>query len=260
MKQYPLAPLRAILTAALVVTLLLVPCNSLAGPDDGLLTLSYNEDGYPPFLIEQEGKISGITVDILTRALQRLDYKLAITLHPEKRGQELLLRGEVNARGKAKEWVLHPEFYDWSEPFLEPHSVIISPADKPILTPTIANMQGLSIAAIHGFSYPYLDEAFTQNSLHRVNVRNAQKLLVLTHKKRVDGAVIDRFTALWLIKNSDEYSLEDFHIAAHPLSTLGYRLMFNKKQNWKPFIKRFNSEIKHMKADGTIQSILDNYR
>lgn len=260
MKQYTFAPIRAILIAAFLAILIFEPINSYAGPSDGIVTMSYNMDGYPPFFIEKDGKFSGITVEILREAFERLNFKLAITLHPEKRGQDLLFRGQVDARGKAKEWVDHPEFYDWSVPFLEPHSVIVSPADAPIMNPTIDQMQGLTLATIHGFSYPYLDKAFKSELIHRVNVSSPKKLLLLTHKKRADGAIIDRYTALWFMKKFPDFDRNDFYISPQPQGKLDYRLMFTKKQDWKPFIKKFNTVIKQMKADGTIQNILNNYR
>lgn len=152
MNHYPLAPLRAILAAFSVAVLLLVSYGAaLASPTHKLLILSYNENGFPPYLIQENGQFSGITVDILKQALKNLDFELVITLHPEKRGQELLERGGVDARGKAREWVPDPERYDWSEPFLEPTSVIVSKAATPISTPTIQAMRGMSIARPENF-------------------------------------------------------------------------------------------------------------
>ncbi|MBU1001354.1 MAG: transporter substrate-binding domain-containing protein [Proteobacteria bacterium] len=230
-----------------------------AGPADGRLVLSYNEDGYPPYLIEEDDRITGITVEILQQALKRIDFELTITLHPEKRGQELLERGEVDARGKAREWVQHPEQYDWTEPFLEPSTIIVSSTRTPIRTPSIQAMQDMSIAAILGFSYPPLEQAFLQGLIQRVDVHNAQKQLFLTHMGRVDGAVIDDFTAQWLMAHSKEYTAKDFYIASPAVETVGYRLMFTRQQDWKPFIKLFDAEIKRMQQDGSIQMILDKY-
>lgn len=251
---------RTLLAAALAAAVFFCALPATAGPDNGLLVFSYNEEGYPPYLIREKNRITGITIDILRDALNELGVKLLITLQPEKRGHQLLTRGQVDARGKALEWVDKPGEFKWSAPFLESSSVIISNAKAPITYDALLTGRGLTIAAILGFHYPELDEHQHLGRVTRVDVRDAEKLLLLVHKGRVDGAVIDLFTARWLIRQNPEYSPDDFHITTPTLSTVGYRLMFNGNLNWEPFIKRFDAEVARMRDNGRIKAIINRYR
>jgi len=251
------APKAAFLTALILLCGVL---QAFATQADSQLIFSYNQEGYPPYLIYDEGHIGGITVEILREAVSGLGFELAVTLQPEKRGHELLVRGQVDTRGKAKEWVDYPDQFDWSAPFLEPSSVIVSRADAPITTADVNSGREMTIAAILGFHYPELKAGINQGNITRVDMRTPEKLLQLVHMGRVDGAIMDLFTARWLIRQSPDYGPKDFFMDETPLSTVGYRLMFNKNADWRGFIKRFDAKIETMKTEGRIQAIIDGYR
>lgn len=251
---------RILQVAVLTAAVFLCAQPATAGPDNGLLVFSYNEEGFPPYLYREGNRITGITVEILREALKGIGFDLLITLEPEKRGHQQLVRGQVDARGKALEWVDNPGEFKWSQPFLEPSTVVISNADNPVTHDSLLNGHGLTIAAISGFCYPDLDRFQRLGRISRVNVHDVEKLLLLVHMKRVDGAIIDLFTARWLIQQNPDYSPEDFHITTPALSTVGYRLMFNRNMDWDPFIERFDAQIARMLAAGRIDAIIDNYR
>lgn len=224
------------------------------------ILFDYTEGGFPPYYIVDDGKLSGITHDILMQAFSSMGWTMRTTFHPELRGMDLLDRDEVDCRGKAREWMPCPEKYDWSEPFLFPCEVLVSLARSPVDATGLDGKKSLHIVGIHGFSYPSLDKAITRGIVHRQDVETPQHQLLLLNKNRTDAAVMDEFAARWIIKTTPGLQAEDFHISKLPGATFGYRLMFNTKRNWKPFIMQFNDRVKAMLQDGSIDRIIANYR
>ena len=84
--------------------------------------------------------------------------------------------------------------------------------------------------------------------------------LFLVGLGRADAAIMDEFTARWLIKTTDKYNADQYHIAPIDGARVGYRLMFNKMRDWGPFINSFNKRIAALRANGDIERILDLYR
>lgn len=243
---------------------MLLACALLtAGPSeaaDGVLVFDYIKGGVPPFVMDAPEGATGITFDILTHALRHMGWKLRVVFHPEMRGKTLLDRGEVDARGKAREWVANPEDYYWSEPFLTPCDVLVSSADAPVAATRSGDLQGRTIVCIHGYFYPALDEAFRRGAVNRMDVDSGIKQMHLVDKGRADAAIMDEDQVRWLLRTDPHFKTERFVVSHIEGSEADYRLMFSKSRDWRPFIRRFNEEIRRMRADGTIEAICAKYR
>ena len=225
-----------------------------------VLTLSYTEGGYPPYYIVGEDADSGITHDILVHALGDMGWSLRTVFHSEPRGLAQLDRNMVDCRGKAKEWINNPDAYLWTEPFLSPQEVLVSRAESPVEYKDALKGRDLIIVGIFGFSYPLLKPCCNGGSTRRIDVASPDHQLFLVKLGRADAAVMDEFTARWLIKTSEQYDASKFHISTIEGAQVGYRLMFNKIRDWGPFIHSFDERIAEMRKNGDIDRILDNYR
>ena len=75
---------------------------------------------------------------------------------------------------------------------------------------------------------------------------------------RTDAAIMDKPVALWLIKQNPEF--QGRLKFSKPFQEVGYRLMFTKKYNWKPFAELFNQELEKMRGDGRLEKIMKKYQ
>jgi len=74
--------------------------------------------------------------------------------------------------------------------------------------------------------------------------------------RRVDAAVVNEVVGLWLIK--ENFWQGKLKIAPKAIDSVGYPIMFSRK--WKPFVKKFNQELRLMKKNGSLEKILAKYR
>jgi len=225
-----------------------------------VLTLSYTEGGYPPYYIVDGDVHTGITHDILVSALTDMGWSLRTVFHSEPRGLIQLDRNMVDCRGKAKEWIDNPDDYLWTEPFLFPQEVLVSRAEAPVDFEDTLSGKDLVIVGIFGFAYPRLKPCCDGGSTRRIDVASPDHQLFLLKLGRADAAIMDEFTARWLIKTSGQYKVDEFHIPPIDGTRVGYRLMFSKLRDWGPFIHSFDKRIAEMRKRGDIDRILRSYR
>ncbi|WP_461209391.1 substrate-binding periplasmic protein [Desulfocurvus sp. DL9XJH121] len=243
----------------LVLTLALVPAHSALAAEPTLV-FGCNNGGYPPYLMKTETGFTGITYDILTRALAGMGWKLRVALHPEIRGQALLDMDQLDARGKAKEWVHNPDDYWWSAPFLTTREMLVSRTEDALAGVSLDDLGGRSLALVHGFHYPAIHDLEVSGAVRRVNVDSVQKGLFLVYMGRADGALMDHLTLDWMVRDDPKYRRHMFFARPTPGGEVHYRLMFSKHRDWRPFIRQFDQRIEQMREDGTIGRILAAYR
>ena len=246
------------LMLALACTL---PWSAKARAQDKTLHLGYVSGGYPPYLFPVgDGQSTGIFYDILTRALDDMGWELSVRYSPELRGQMELETGVVDCRGKALEWVDDPGRYQWSDPIIQTHNVLLTRADAPPRPATPLGLAGCSIATQRGYTYPGFDTAFSQGIVTRVDKGAPDETLKLVSKGRVAGAILDEATADYLLRICPEYDARDFKAEQLPCQYSDYRLMFSPTRDWRPVIHELNERLAALRAQGAIERILKGYR
>jgi len=235
--------------------------DSYATPANKEIILSFNDSGWPPYLINEEknGFTGGIMVDVLQTIAYIYGFKVTINTYPEKRGQLYLAQGLVDAFPKAKEWTKHPEKFIWSDEILYSEDVIIFMRKKPIAFKTPKDILGERIGTVLGYGYPLFDSYFEDKRIIRDDSNSERQMLLKLHENRYDIAIINKIVALWIIAKNPEFQ-EKFDFSEKCIGNAGYRFMFTTKYKWKPFVEKFNQELKKMKNDGRLEKILTKYR
>lgn len=246
----------SMLVLLFLVTSAVSPCTA----KEKLLRIGAPPGGWPPFIIyEKESADRGIMGDIITAIGEKTGFKVEFLILPEKRLQLYLKDGTIDAYPKAMEWVPDPALYRWSDPVIDVTDVvIIRKTNSRSRVP--ATLLGLNVGAVHGYSYPKLQDSFDDGSIRRHDAMNTENLLSMLDHGHVDAILTNPIVANWIIRNCTTLQRDRFLYSATPLDSASYRFAFTKGWNSQPFIDVFNAELRAMKRDGRLQAIVNKYQ
>lgn len=223
------------------------------------VTLSVFARGWAPFEIVNGEAPSGIAVDIFNQIIpdsinKNVDYY--------SKPRQLLANDNapIYSRLEAMEWVPDPERFLWSDPILREDSIIISPARAPLRYTGPKSLEGTTLGCIGNYTYHTIEPLFEQGKAVRYDVNKDILLLRMVKSGRVDGAAINKRTALWLLKTTPTLSREDFHFSEQPISTVWLRFAFNHIKEWDACLSFVNQRIQAIREDGTLEAILSKYQ
>ena len=248
--------------AMAIAGLLLGSCNStaVAEPAAKKIRIGIPSNGWPPYIIVQQDRTTGIAIDVLKSIGAKKGYDLQTRFCPEKRGHLMVAQGKVDAWFDAKQWTRNPDRYFWTEPMVESQDLIISCRDKPVIFFQIDDLFGKTIGTQLGFVYPLLDRYFDSGNMVRSDTCSQAAMLKMLHMGRSDAAVANKLVALWIIKQDPEMDRRNFTFSDRIVGQASYRIMFTRRYDWAPFIAHFNAELNSMQQDGRLANLISEYR
>lgn len=227
------------------------------------ITVGTLEGGWPPFLVVADGNIDqahGIMLDVMREVCRTNNYTLKMVASPDKRNRGMLIEGAIDAYAKAKEWVKHPERLLWTGPVVESTDVLIFRRGQAVQFTRLGELKGLSLAVIHGFSYPSLEPYFRSGDIQHFTPTTTLGCLRMVLAGHVDAAVVNRQVAEWVFRNSSVIKREDFEFSQNAIDSAYYRFAVADKPGLDVFREDFNRELIKMKEDGRFEAILNKYR
>ncbi|WP_256574146.1 ABC transporter substrate-binding protein [Pseudomonas sp. M30-35] len=215
------------------------------------------EDDWFPYTALRNGKIQGMSVDIVRAAFAASNTDIELVPYPYSRCMDTALRGEIMAcfntlpnKQIASEYLLpnYPLFNDdillWAN----------SKTARPVLS--LAELSWQSVAVTIGYEY---GAQFDQMAgIQRVPVRRDLNGFMMLQRGRVDYTAAYRGTVRALIAERPE-----FKDAFTPVATLIHAqlfLSFTRKDPRAPeLISRFDKGMQIIHTNGTYQQILDHW-
>ncbi|MCG7199888.1 transporter substrate-binding domain-containing protein [Marinobacter pelagius] len=251
-------PSLPVLTAFLLLSVaVLLPAVSSAAPENRTLRFNVSPNGYPPYLIVENRKQSGIIWDVMALITKRLGYDLVAEKIPRKRVDEMLLEGYLDATPRAREWTDEPEKFLFTEPVVAVEEVIFIPKDSELTYRTPQDLFSRTVVTHLGYNYPALEPHFEAGTISRFDVaRDLDMFMYVLHGKRFDAAVADRLVGNWLLRN--EGLQDQFRSSEQNISNVGLRIML--PSGWEDFVGDFNRELSRIRENGELDAILANYR
>ncbi|WP_158947031.1 substrate-binding periplasmic protein [Pseudodesulfovibrio cashew] len=242
--------------ATLLATFLALSTPLLAGEET--VTFAFFPRGWPPFEMTKDGEMRGAALDIFQAIMPR-EMKKDIEPIPKPRTLLHSPSDKVYTRMEAKGWM--PEGFDywWSAPVLKISDVLYSRADAPFEYHGPESLAGKTIGCVRNYTYPKVEALFTTGKAHRYDVNHDILLLRMVKAGRVDAAILDDITAKWMIRNSEDFSPEDFHVAAMPVDSSELRFVFNRVAGWDRWLPSINARIRALRDNGGLRRILNKY-
>ncbi|WP_159737111.1 substrate-binding periplasmic protein [Vibrio atypicus] len=234
----------------------------------------YGDDSYPPYSYHVNGEAKGIYTEILKVVFSQMDgYSIKIKPIPWKRGLKLLELG----RGFA----LYPPYYyadqrffisPYSEPILD-EQVVVFCRQESIQGRKTANWPedyfGLTIGINEAFSLggEAFWDAVAQNKIRTLSAKGNELSLIALYEKQSDCYINDKLSVLWALEDlkisrkvPPNWELVETAMVSHEQGYLGFTnvnpLMYPYKSD---FVAQFNSHLKRLKQDGTIDKLISDY-
>ncbi|MCP4133743.1 MAG: transporter substrate-binding domain-containing protein [bacterium] len=218
----------------------------------------------PAETIDENGNPSGINVDLVSEAFNRMGYTYKFSFVPWKRAVHMVKVGKADALVDAAK---NPEreeflFYPDEEIYVEKWYAFKNKKTRFTLNKGLTNANEISFGICRGFEYGgIVQEAINNKRFKRIDI-------VANNENNIKKLVGNRFDMLVGVKLtifdlSKKLGLEDrIEIVTmtetgrdYLLSSSKTYLAFSKKRVSKKLVKKFSDTIAQMKKDGTFNRI-----
>jgi len=222
------------------------------------IVFNLSPSGYPPYMFQRDNEpAQGIIFDVLKLVADKYGYEIILARIPKNREVLYLKSGDIDANALAKEWVDHPEDFEFTGIIVEARDVLFSLKSAPIKFNEIKDLYGKTIGIHLGYSYPLLEKGFNLGLFYRSNTNSETAMLGKVLVERTDAAVVNELVGHWLIKDNPLWH-DKFVVSKKEVGGFDYRIQFSKK--WKEFVVKFNQELTRMKGDGRLKKIKAKYK
>lgn len=234
-----------------VITLLLtLLCSTALHAQE--VTLAYVD--FPPYEYEEGGQAKGILVDIVQKIFDNAGIKLSLKFYPFKRAFEMAKNGEINGLFNLYKNEERLQYFDYTEPLIKNPLVFFVRKDSTISYNSLADLKGLKIGAMLGYTYGQdfdNNTTFTRDdsSSHESNIK---KLTM----GRNDAYLCDKLVGIYTAMSINQMS--EIKILPTPFKIMDGHIGFGKGKN-QDTIQKINAVIVKMKESGEIEKMIDQY-
>lgn len=211
---------------------------------------------YPPYLHMEDGKQSGLYLQIVDMTLQAINQPYSLEVLPFKRGMHIANSGEGIMIGILKNEE-RAKTLAFSKPFYSEKIVVFVKQPPQPLYDDVKQLKGMSIGTLLGWSYgKKFDKAKEAKLFSTINGELESNFKVL-NQGWVDAVVHTQLSAVYIIKNlgleydvflgSEPFELGDIHIAT-------------KKGAHEALLNRFNDKLDDPEHQQKINDLIDSYK
>ena len=222
------------------------------------IVFNLSPSGYPPYMFQRDNEpAQGIIFDVLKLVADKYGYEIILARIPKNREVLYLKSGDLDANALAKEWVDHPEDFEFTDVIVEARDVLFSLKRAPIKFNDIKDLYGKTIGVHLGYSYPLFAKGFDLGLFYKSNTNSEEAMLGKVLVERTDAAVVNELVGHWLIKDNPFWH-DKFVVSKREVGGFDYRIQFSKK--WKGFVVKFNQELTRIKGNGRLKKIKAKYK
>ncbi len=195
---------------------------------------------------------SGVAIDIVHALAYHISQPIEIRAMNWSEAQALVAQGDADALIQINPTEERKKVYDFSDPLLESHFSIFTRADK-IGISGVSSLRGLKVGVESGGfpqhlleSDPYIKLAIIPNFTEGFNLLNAGSL---------DAVLVDYRVGSYILAQNN---IRNIKVTGEPIASSSSSFAV-KKGNTK-LLNEINSALQIIKADGTYQKIIDNWK
>jgi polar amino acid transport system substrate-binding protein len=225
-----------------------------------LLATSY----YPPYEYTVNGKIQGLSVEVVEAVFQRMEQPIELIELPFSRALKYLENGKVDGAFQLIITAERRNYTDFSNEIIVNETVSGFALSDSLIdySSQFEDMAGLRIAMLQDFSYGVaMDEAIAKDMFRDVKrLTNATDMFLLLASNHVDlviGDVLSTRFNFELINQTHQYPMIKKHTA--DIEVTPTYLGFSAKNKLSKIRDAFDLELKAMKLDGSYQQIVNRW-
>ena len=212
-----------------IIPMAIIPCFA-ADQAFSAKNLTYITEQFPPYNFQEEGKLQGISVDLLEKMWEKMDVNLnrsVIKLLPWTEGYQRTLDEKNTVLFSAARLPQREQHFKWAGPIGPIRNVLLAKKDKNLNITSAEDLKKYKIGAI--------DEDSAVQMLQDKGVKEDDLVLEMTSKSIIEmlqNGSIDAWAygdtaGIWLIQKSG-LNASDFRVA-YELGQIDYYYAFNKE-------------------------------
>ncbi|VAX13236.1 hypothetical protein MNBD_GAMMA24-1173 [hydrothermal vent metagenome] len=221
-------------------------------------TLKLVSGHWPPY-VEKDAPGGGAAIDLVSRILKRAGYDTVASIDSWPRSLQGSAIGIYDVLATAWFTKDRDRELQFSEPYYENVTRFIKRKDSPVRFRSYADLKNLMVGVVTGRDY---GEKFDQaQGFLRIAKSHVIENLLLMQQRRIDLTLGDE----WVIRHElTQYfpnAVNEFEFLPQPVSKRGLHIAVSRtRPDHKEIIHAFNKALAAMRADGSMQKLLDRYR
>ena len=220
------------------------------------------ESNWPPYTPDTYGIArEGLALELMEAIFSPLGLKVEIELVPQERMLQYLRLGEKDAVTVITKNTERMAYLDYTDVIISGDRGLIYYAadrEKPFVWQTFEDLQGLLIGVTSGHNYgAEFNRAVQLFDLKLVEVTRVRQNFDMLVASRVDIVMAAESTANDILQ--DPKFNKKIAVAEKPTREINFHIAFSKKSRAKVLIPQVNGVIRQLRAEGSLQAIVDRY-
>lgn len=219
-------------------------------------TISFTTTEFPPYVIVEDGNISGLEVEIVSELCRRLGMEPDIKVLPWARALQYV-------KGGTADGVLMPAYteeraeylYYTSESPVRERIAIMAKKGSGIKASALDDLNGMTVGVVIEYSYGKAFDSF--DGLKKDSSTDNKMLLKKLAGNRHPLVAYDEIVMKYLARETGLCEVETVLVLDENPQFIGFSKALGKKS--ADFAEKFSSAIRQMKDDGTLGQIERKY-
>lgn len=217
---------------------------------------------YPPYVIEQDGQLSGVAIELVESVFSELGVSISIEVLPWARALSNVQFGRSDAVFTAFKNPTREAFADYSQQVLFTQNIsLVVKSGSPLNSARFvqSDVSDIAICAVNRVSYgPEMDTLLAERRFRTIFWRNkTTDCARLILAERADVWVNNDFGARSIL--ASEQMETQLEILSPPIEATPSYIAFSKLRNQQALRDRFDQVLREMKQDGRYEALIDAY-
>jgi polar amino acid transport system substrate-binding protein len=241
--------------ASLIISTV-VPCLA-SGQTVSAKDLTYITEQFPPYNFQRDGRLQGISVDLLEKAWERMGESLnrsIIQLIPWTEGYQRTLKEENTVLFSTARLPEREQLFKWAGPIGPFRNVLLAKRDKNISITSSDDMKKYKIGAIKDDSAVQM---LLNNGMKREDLvlkTDSKPLIEMLQNESIDAWAYGDVAGTWLIQDSGLNSSD--YRTAYILGETAYYYAFNRETP-DALVQSFQQALDYIKSNRDQEGVSD---
>lgn len=238
-----------------LVTMVLFSNHSYSKTVDNLTCYS---TVFAPFVLEQQGQVKGIDIDIIKEVGRRLGVNIEFKLRPWKRLEQDIQFGDIDCVAAYFQTPERMDYMDFTHiPLHMTTYTLFARQEDAKNYSSLQELKSWKIGVNRGFkTTPEFEEAIYNGWVEKYEVSNDTQSFSMLEKGRLNAVLTNYHVGLYNIR---ELGLKNIVPIFPSIRTTPAYFVFSKKKNLGHLVQKFDEALYQILQDGTYDRIFNMY-
>ena len=240
------------------IALLVLAGALLLGSGLGAESFKAGTAEWSPYAMTQNGKTVGIAVEILEQVAKLTGDTIDIKLYPAARLNAMFDNKELDinfADSPAWNEAKDPPTFIFTKDYTKVKEYLYFLSGQPLDVKKPEDLKGKTVGIVRDYYYAIFEDLFAKGIVKKEETDTPESLIQKLQKGRHEVAIFDTFLFDYLVKTFKFNPAEFKQGMEVNDSSIGFKVQIDKKKA----VERFNVAIDKLKADGSIDKIIQKY-